>query len=124
MARKQQRKKTAARARPRVGPPPAQGTAAAAPGSLPAPAAAAAAPRPGRTGGGESLVRAVELSLAPRPAGAGRRAQRGLVLDGDPGIPLDRVPFFAADLAKLGIVAAVMLVLLIAGSQLISAAFR
>ena len=122
MARKQQRKKTAARARPRVAPAPAPGAAAAAPGSVPAPAAAA--PRPGRTGGGESLVRAVELSLAPRPAGAGRRAQRGLVLDGDPGIPLDRVPFFAADLAKLGIVAAVMLVLLIAGSQLISAAFR
>ncbi len=58
------------------------------------------------------------MSLAPRSAGAGRR-QRGLVLDADPAIPLDRVPYFTRDLVKLGIVAAVMLVLLLAGSQLI-----
>jgi len=64
------------------------------------------------------MVRAVEMSLAPRGAGSGRRA-RGMVLDADPAIPLDRVPYFTSDLAKLGIVAVVMLALLVAGSQLI-----
>jgi hypothetical protein len=64
------------------------------------------------------MVRAVEMSLAPRSAGSGRRA-RGIVLDADPAIPLDRVPYFTSDLAKLGIVAVVMLALLLVGSQLI-----
>src|SRR5258708_39736146 len=83
------------------------------------PGAAPQAARPvGRTGGGESLVRAVEMSLAPRGAGAGRR-QRGMVLAADPAIPLDRVPYFTSDLAKLGIVASRMLVLLPDGSRLI-----
>ena len=69
-------------------------------------------------GGDQALVRSVEMSLAPRASGAGRR-QRGLVLDADPAIPLDRVPYFTSDLTKLGIVAALMLVLLVIGSQLI-----
>ena len=110
MARKTKRQKSA-RNRPRPSGPP--------PGAAPTPGAAPPAARPvGRAGGSESLVRAVEMSLAPRGAGAGRR-QRGMVLDADPAIPLDRVPYFTSDLAKLGIVAALMLVLLAVGSQLI-----
>lgn len=110
MARKTKRQRTAARNRPRpaAAPPPA------AAGSTVGPVARPAA----RTGGSESLVRSVELSLAPRQAGAGRR-QRGFTLDADPAIPLDRVPYFTSDLTKLVIVAALMLVLLLVGAQLI-----
>ena len=111
MARKTKRQRSA-RTRPRpAGPPPVAST-------VPGAAAPQAARPVGRTGGGESLVRAVEMSLAPRGAGAGRR-QRGMVLDADPAIPLDRVPYFTSDLTKLGIVAFLMLVLLAIGSQLI-----
>lgn len=75
---------------------------------------------PARTGGDQTLVRSVEMSLSPRAATAARRGQRGILIgDDDPGIPLDRVPYFTSDLAKLGIVAAVMLVLLVAGAQAI-----
>ncbi|HEX6548632.1 MAG TPA: hypothetical protein VF134_07830 [Candidatus Dormibacteraeota bacterium] len=60
------------------------------------------------------------MSLAPRAIPAGRRGQRQLLVDGaDPAIPLDRVPYFTRDLAKLVVVAAVMLVLVGVGSQLI-----
>lgn len=118
MARKQKRK-PASRPRPRAG---AAGPLG--PGA-PSPSASTAAAGPSsRTGGAESLVRSVEMSLAPRAAGGGRRVQRAMVLDGDPAIPLDRVPFFTADLARLGIVAAVMLVLLLAGAQLIPVLLR
>ena len=111
MARKQKRK--AARNRPRP--------TTAAPGTAAPTAPAAPVSRgPARTGGGESLVRSVEMTLSPRAAGAGRRGQRTLVLDGDPAIPLDRVPYFLSDLGKLGIVALAMLVLLVVGSQVIS----
>ncbi len=66
------------------------------------------------------MVRAVEMSLAPRAPGSGRRGQRGILIgDDDPAIPLDRVPYFTSDLAKLGIVMVLMLVLLGVGSQLI-----
>ena len=42
------------------------------------------------------------------------------MLDGaDPAIPLDRVPYFVSDLRHLGIVAALMVVLLVGGAQLI-----
>jgi hypothetical protein len=85
-------------------------------------ASSAAAARPlGRPSGQESLVRSIEMSLAPRGAGpTARRGRPALAVDGvDPGIPLDRVPYFTGDLAKLLVVAIVMLVLLIAGSQLI-----
>ena len=90
--------------------------------SSPAAAPAAVAPRPAaapaRATGSEALVRSVEMSLAPR-AQAGRRGGR-IVLEGDdPAIPLDRVPYFTRDLARLGIVAVVMVVLLVAGAQLI-----
>lgn len=84
------------------------------------PQAPAAERQPARTGGDQALVRAVEMSLAPRAATAGRRPQRGILIgDDDPAIPLDRVPYFVSDLAKLGIVAVAMLVLLVVGSQLI-----
>jgi len=85
---------------------------------------AAAAPRPAgpsRVGGNEALVRSVEMSLAPRAIGAGRKGQRGgLALEGvDPAIPLDRVPYFVPDLRKLGVVAVIMVVLLVVGARLL-----
>jgi hypothetical protein len=69
-------------------------------------------------GGDQALVRSVEMSLAPR-TGAPRRGGRIVLEDADPAIPLDRVPYFTRDLARLGIVAAVMVALLIGGAQLI-----
>ena len=67
------------------------------------------------------MVRSVEMSLAPRAMGAGRKGQRGgLVLEGvDPAIHLDRVPYFLSDLRKLGVVAVLMVVLLVIGARLI-----
>lgn len=68
-------------------------------------------------GGDQALVRSVEMSLAP-----GTPARRGgrIVLDNtDPAIPLDRVPYFLTDLARLGIVAGVMVVLLILGAEFV-----
>ncbi|HYW24240.1 MAG TPA: hypothetical protein VE953_08740 [Terriglobales bacterium] len=56
----------------------------------------------------------MEMSLAP-----GTPSRRGgrIVLDsGDPAIPLDRVPYFVTDLARLGVVAAAMVVLLVLGA--------
>ena len=105
MARKSKKRPAQRRARP----------------AAPAPAAAQATPeRPQRTGGDQALVRSVEMSLAPRSATAARRPQRGIQIgDDDPAIPLDRVPYFTSDLAKLGVVAAVMLVLLLVGARLI-----
>ncbi len=91
------------------------------PATPPPAAAPATAERPQpRTGGDQTLVRSVEMSLTPRAVPAARRTQRGILIgDDDPAIPLDRVPYFTSDLARLGIVAAVMLVLLVVGSQLI-----
>ena len=46
------------------------------------------------------------------------RARRGarIVLDSaDPAIPLDRVPYFLADLRRVGVAAVLMLALLLAG---------
>lgn len=66
-------------------------------------------------GGDQALVRAVEMSLAP-----GAAAKRGgrIVLEGsDPAIPLDRVPYFTSDLARLGVVGGIMIVLLFLGAQ-------
>ena len=61
------------------------------------------------------------MSLAPRAAGSGRKAQRtALALDGvDPAIPLDRVPYFLSDLRNVAVVAVLMLVLLVVGAELI-----
>lgn len=62
-------------------------------------------------------MRSVEMSLAPgAPA---RRGARVVIEGGDPAIPLDRVPYFLSDLARLGIVAACMLVLLAIGAEFV-----
>jgi hypothetical protein len=42
-----------------------------------------------------------------------------MIEDSDPGIPLAQVPYFTRDLARLGIVAGSMVVLLLVGAQLI-----
>ena len=76
-----------------------------------------------RVGGDQALVRSVEMSLAPgvparRPAG---RARSGRVVleTADPAIPLDRVPYFLSDLARLGIVAGIMVVLLFLAARFV-----
>jgi hypothetical protein len=74
-------------------------------------------PAPPRSGA-EATVRSVELSLAPKAAGRGK-GPRVLIEDSDPGIPLAQVPYFTRDLARLGIVAGSMVVLLLVGAQLI-----
>jgi hypothetical protein len=113
MARKSKRRPAQRRPRPAAAAP-----AVAAPGQ---PAAVPQRSAQGaRTGGQEALVRSVEMSLAPRAANAARRGQRGILIgDDDPAIPLDRVPYFTSDLARLGVTAALMLVLLVAGAQLV-----
>lgn len=55
---------------------------------------------------------------APARSARGRRNQP-LLQDSDPGIPLEQVPYFTGDLKRLGVVAAIMVVLLIGGAQLI-----
>ena len=73
-----------------------------------------------RTGGDQTAVRAVEMSLAPRQATRrSTKGQRLILEDADPAIPLDRVPYFISDLKKLGVVAGGMVVLMVAGAQLI-----
>lgn len=72
----------------------------------------AAGARPGRVGGDQSLVRSVEMSLGGQAVMRGRGRARYVLESGDPGIPLDRVPFFITDLVRLGIVGVVMVVLL------------
>ena len=57
------------------------------------------------------MVRSVEMSLAPGPAP--RRGGRIVLDSGDPAIPLDRVPYFLTDLARLGITAGVMVVAMV-----------
>jgi len=81
--------------------------------SAPAPAAAqASAPAAARAGGESALVRAMEMSLPAQAAP--RRNRGGFVLEsGDAAIPLDRVPYFTGDLKRLGITAALMIVLLV-----------
>ncbi len=60
------------------------------------------------------------MSLGPRAAARRPvRSERLQLGDSDPAIPLDRVPYFLRDLRNLGIAAAAMLVLLVAGAQLI-----
>jgi hypothetical protein len=73
----------------------------------------------GRIGGDQALVRSVEMSLAPGQGQHSRRGGRIVIEGGDPAIPLDRVPYFLSDLAQLGIVAAVMVVLLIIGAVVV-----
>jgi hypothetical protein len=60
------------------------------------------------------------MSLAPRSANRRSvKGQRLILEDADPAIPLDRVPYFTSDLKRLGLVAAVMVVLMVGGAQLI-----
>lgn len=68
-------------------------------------------------GGDQAVVRAVEMSLAPKAVS--RRGARIVLDNADPAIPIDRVPYFVSDLKKLAITAAVMVVLLVGGAQLI-----
>lgn len=72
-----------------------------------------------RVGGDQALVRSVEMSLSPGRVAPGRRGGRIVLESADPAIPLDRVPYFTRDLARLGVVAAVMVALLVGGAQLI-----
>jgi len=112
MAKRSKRRQQGKRPRPTFAPPPAAGG--------PSGAAAARPAAPARVGGNEALVRSVEMSLAPRAAGAGRKGQRGgMVLESvDPAIPLDRVPYFTSDLRKLGVTAVIMVVLLVVAARL------
>lgn len=57
------------------------------------------------------------MSLAPRAQV--KRAGRVVLESGDPAIPIDRVPYFTKDLTRLGVAAAAMVVVLVAGAQLI-----
>lgn len=62
------------------------------------------------------MVRAVEMSLSPGTTTTRARGGRVVLENADPAIPLDRVPYFVTDLARLGAVAAVMVVLLVVGA--------
>ncbi|MGH7877781.1 MAG: hypothetical protein ACRENM_08935 [Candidatus Dormibacteraceae bacterium] len=60
----------------------------------------------------------MELTLGNRSSAA-RRPGRITIENSDPGIPIDRVPYFGSDLARLGITVLVMVGLLLAGSRVI-----
>ena len=105
MARKQKRKGAAARAKVR----PPLPAAPLATGS----AASAQPPRGGRVGGDQALVRSVEMSLGGSVQVRGKGRNRIVLEAGNPGIPLDRVPYFISDLRQIAIVGGLMVVLLI-----------
>ena len=104
MARKQKRK-SAARAKVRQAP-------VAAPVATSS-AATVQASRGGRVGGDQALVRAVEMSLGGNVQVRGKGRNRVVLETGNPGIPLDRVPYFTSDLRQIAIVGGLMVVLLI-----------
>jgi hypothetical protein len=112
VARKGKRRQAA---RSRRGSPAPKPPAAAA-GTRPAGSGAAG---PQRAGGDQTLVRAVEMSLAPAARPTPRRGGRLVLEDADPAIPLDRVPHFASDLRRVGIVMLIMVALLVAGAKLV-----
>jgi hypothetical protein len=90
--------------------------------SSPRPSAAQQAQAPPPPGTAPT-ARRVEMSLggtaaASRPRSS-RRGAGPLMQDADPGIPLEQVPYFTGDLARLGIVAALMVILLIGGAQIL-----
>jgi hypothetical protein len=58
------------------------------------------------------------MSLAPGGPPP-RRGGRIVLENADPAIPLDRVPYFLTDLTRLGIVAAIMVVLLFLGAEFV-----
>jgi hypothetical protein len=95
---------------------PARTKRPAAAGSASATATVRPAPETRRVGGDQAAVRSVEMSLAP--GAPSRRGGRIVLESGDPAIPLDRVPYFVSDLARLGVVAAVMVALLVIGAVL------
>ncbi len=105
MARKQKRRGAAAKAKLRQ-PLPATPVAT---GS----AATVQAPRSGRVGGDQALVRSVEMSLGGNVQVRGKGRNRVVLETGNPGIPLDRVPYFTSDLRQIAIVGGLMVVLLI-----------
>ena len=69
-----------------------------------------------RVGGDQAVVRAVEMSLGAQNKVLKGPRGRMIVQSADPSIPLDRVPYFTNDLVRLGIVAALMAVLVVAGA--------
>ncbi len=69
-----------------------------------------------RVGGDQAVVRAVEMSLGAQNRVVKGARGRMIIQSTDPSIPLDRVPYFTSDLVRLGVVAAAMVVLLVAGS--------
>lgn len=74
------------------------------PRATPAPAAAPTAAQ---------RVQAQRRAARTRPA-------RGIQIgDDNPGIPLDKVPYFTSDLIRLGITAVIMIILLIIGAKLL-----
>ncbi len=92
--------------------------------SPPGPRPPAAAPGAGaatrqQVGGDQTLVHAVEMSLAPSTKPAPRRSGRLVLESTDPAIPLDRVPFLISDLKRVGVVMVIMVALLVAGAELI-----
>ena len=92
------------------------------------PPAAAQSPPPGGpatgVGAARQPARAVQLNLAAQRTA--RRTRPGTIVleDGDPGIPLSRVPYFLTDLRKLGLAVVLMILLLLAGSRLIPLVIR
>jgi hypothetical protein len=104
MARKQKRRGAAAKGKVRQ-PLPAT--------PVPTTAAANQVPRGGRVGGDQALVRSVEMSLGGNVQVRGKGRNRVVLDAGNPGIPLDRVPYFTTDLRQIAIVGVLMLVLLV-----------
>jgi len=64
-------------------------------------------------GGDQALVRSVEMSLGGNVQVRGKGRNRVVLETGNPGIPLDRVPYFTSDLRQIAIVGALMVVLLV-----------
>lgn len=65
------------------------------------------------------MVRSVEMSLGGSAQMRGRGRNRFVLEGGDPGIPLDRVPYFTTDLRRIAIVGALMIVLLVVAAYTI-----
>ncbi|TMD06695.1 MAG: hypothetical protein E6J02_08815 [Chloroflexi bacterium] len=114
MARKQKRRKQ----RPARAPQPPAGTAAAPRTAIPATSSRPASPS-ARVGGDQALVRAVEMSLGGSARMGGKGRGRFVIDGGDPGIPLDRVPYFLTDLRQIAIVGALMVVLLVVAAYFV-----
>jgi len=70
-------------------------------------------------GGDQALVRAVEMSLGGSARMGGKGRGRFVIDGGDPGIPLDRVPYFLTDLRQIAIVGALMVVLLVVAAYFV-----